>query len=191
MAPDGARRQPPGQESGRPGVLSEPEPGKERPWTFPGRSQVAPEPQPLVHLGVGEVHDGPLVSSLLQRMLLERKEEEKEKAEKELEEVDVLMRAAQLTPLQRRRLEELRRAGAFQAWSGAVASGWRRRKRKKRRKRKLPKTSSSRSSRRLHRQWHVPGWFASSFVGRPELPGIMVGVDVKDSIPCCAGFCWL
>ena len=47
---------------GRPGVLTEPEPqGQERPRTFPRRSQVAHEPRPLVHLGVGVVHDGPLV----------------------------------------------------------------------------------------------------------------------------------
>ena len=62
---------------GRDGVVTEPEPqGQERPRTFPWRSQVAPEPQPLLHLGVGEVHDGPLVSFLLQRALLERREEE-------------------------------------------------------------------------------------------------------------------
>ena len=30
--------------------------------------------------------------------------------------------------------------------------------------------------------------FSSSFVGRPELPGMMVGMDVKDSVMCCAGF---
>ena len=67
----------------RPGVLTEPEPqGQERPRTFPRCSQVAPEPRPLVHLGVGEVHDGPLVSFFLQRALFERrKEEEERKAE--------------------------------------------------------------------------------------------------------------
>ena len=62
---------------GRPGVLTEPESqGQERPWTFPRRSQVALEPQPLLHLGVCEVHDGPLVSFLLLRALQERREEE-------------------------------------------------------------------------------------------------------------------
>ena len=30
-----------------------------QPWTFPRRSQVAPEPQRLLHLGVGEVHARP------------------------------------------------------------------------------------------------------------------------------------
>ena len=45
---------------GRPGVLTEPEPqGQERPWTVPRSSQVAPAQQPLLHLGVGEVHDSP------------------------------------------------------------------------------------------------------------------------------------
>ena len=54
---------------------------------------------------------------------------------------------------------------------------------------KLPRTSSSRSThgraRRRHRQWHAPCWFSvlavfPSYVGRPELPGIIVGLDQKD-----------
>ena len=61
------------------------------------------------------------------------------------------------------------------------------RKRKKRRKKRTPRTSSSRSTpgraRRRHRQLHAAGWFSSvlavfpSYVGRPMLPGIIVGVE--------------
>ena len=63
------------------------------------------------------------------------------------------------------------------------------RKKKKRKKRKLPRTSSSRSTpgraRRRRRQWHASGWFSvlavfPSLVGRPKLPGIIVGMDQKD-----------
>ena len=69
----------------------------------------------------------------------------------------------------------------------------RRRKKKKRRKRRLPRTSSHSTrgrARRRHRPWHVPGWYSGfgasravfpSFVGRPELPGIVVGMEEKDS----------
>ena len=54
---------PPVQPGGAPDELVEPgAQGQERPWTLPRRLQLAPEPQPLVHVGVGEVHDGPLVS---------------------------------------------------------------------------------------------------------------------------------
>ena len=61
------------------------------------------------------------------------------------------------------------------------------RKRKKRRKKRTPRTSSSRSNpgraRRRHRQLHAAGLFSSvlavfpSYVGRPMLPGIIVGVE--------------
>ena len=61
------------------------------------------------------------------------------------------------------------------------------RKKKKKRKKRTPRTSSSRSTpgraRRRHRQWHAPGWFSSvlavfpSYVGRPKLLGVIVGLD--------------
>ena len=87
-----------GSSGGRPVVLTEPEPqGQERPLTFPRRSQVAPEPQ-LLHLGVGEVHDGPLVSFLLQRVFQERRDEE----EKELDEARRELRALLAVPAPRR-----------------------------------------------------------------------------------------
>ena len=41
--------------------------GQERPWTFIRRLQVVPEPQPLVHFGAGEVHDGRRRSSRRRR----------------------------------------------------------------------------------------------------------------------------
>ena len=66
-----------------------------------------------------------------------------------------------------------------------------RKKRKKRRKRRTSRTSSRPSrGRRQHRQWHAPGWFPRfsalhavfpSFVGRPKMLGILVGMDQKDS----------
>ena len=67
----------------------------------------------------------------------------------------------------------------------------RRRKRKKRRKRRTPRTSSCSSrcrARRRPRRWHAPGWFSSvhavfpSHVGRPQLPGIIVGMVQDDSL---------
>ena len=97
----------------RPGVLTEPEPqGQERPWTFPRRSQVAPEPQPLLHLGVGEVHDGPQVAFLLQHALLERKRggRRRGREKEEQEEFDSLSAVERRTPQQNRRL-----AGLFPA----------------------------------------------------------------------------
>ena len=48
----------------------------------------------------------------------------------------------------------------------------------------------------VDRQWHVPGWFSGfgasravfpSIVGRPELPGLVVGMDEKDCFTCYAG----
>ena len=57
-------------------------------------------------------------------------------------------------------------------------------RRKKRKKKKLPRGRFSRGlACRRHRQWVAPSWF----FGRPELPGIMVGMDVKDSL-CYAGY---
>ena len=157
---------------GRPGVLTEPKPqGQERPRTFPRRSQVAPEPRPLLHLGVGEVHDGPLVSFLFQRALLERREEEEAKKMSVHEEAAATLERARLWAEQKEK----------------------RRKRKKRKKRRLPRTSSgpSRCRARLRpRQRHAPGWFSwfsalhgvfPSFVDRPKLLGILVGMDQKDS----------
>ena len=68
------------------------------------------------------------------------------------------------------------------------------RKRTKRRKKKLPRTSSNSSSgraRRRLRQWHARfAGFAGdvtvravfpSVVARPEMLGIMAGMDLKDS----------
>ena len=97
--------------------------------------------------------------------------------------------------------EEEQKAAKLQAHLHYVhSSSWfqdkkEEKRRKKKRKKKLPKTSSF--ARRRHRQWHVPGWFSGfgashavfpSIVGRPELPGLMVDVDVKDSFVCHAGF---
>ena len=164
---------------GRPGVLTEPEPqGQERPWTFPRRSQVAREPQPLLHLGVGEVHDGPLVSFLLQRALLaRRKEEEKERKEKEMQEM-----FARLTG---------DKCGGSPNPHPPRLQG-KRKKRKK--KKKLPKASSRSScgrARRRQRQWHsrfagFPGdvplrAVLPSVVVWPEMLGIMAIMNQKDS----------
>ena len=60
-------------------------------------------------------------------------------------------------------------------------------------------------ARRRHRQWHVPGWCSGfgashavfpSFIGMPEWPAFMVGMDVKDSyavaalvFDCSSGMC--
>ena len=110
-----------------------------------------------------------------------RKEEEKEKAEVKAK------RAEELT--------ESMLALARDA-SSSSSSG----KRRKRRKRSLPRTSphSSRGrARRRQRQCYVRGWFccfssslavSPSFVGMPELPDTMVGMDVMDSFMCYAGF---
>ena len=78
--------------------------------------------------------------------------------------------------------------------SSSSSSGKRWKRKKKKRKRKLPKSSSSRSTcgrpRRRQRQWHAPGWFPGfdashavfpSSVGMPEFPGILAGMDQKDS----------
>ena len=64
------------------------------------------------------------------------------------------------------------------------------RKRKKRKK-KTPRASSHYTrgrTRRRHRQWHVPGSLDvfPSFVGRPERPGILVGMEMKDSYAVAA-----
>ena len=144
----------------RHGVLTEPEPqGQERIRNFPRRSQVAPEPKPLVHLGVGEVHDGPLVSFLLQRALLERrKEEELEVLQRKRHELVALLDV----PRQRRTPDQQSRV---QALTREVYAS--KRKRKKRRKRRHPRTSSLSSPRRRFRQWHLQGsfsWFRSHAV---------------------------
>ena len=64
------------------------------------------------------------------------------------------------------------------------------RKRRKRKKKKLPRTSSHSSrdrARHQQRRWHFPGWFSAvhavfpSYVGRPKLLGIIVGMDQDDS----------
>ena len=137
---------------GRPGLLSEPEPqGQERPRTFPRRSQVAPEPRPLVHLGVGEVHDGPLVSFLLQRALQKRREEE------ELDEARRELRALLAVPAPRRSAEQVERNRACMVVTAAAHK----RKRKKSRKKKTPRTSSLSlrcRARRRQRQLLDPGW---------------------------------
>ena len=57
--------------------------------------------------------------------------------------------------------------------------------RKRKKRKKTPRTSS-------HVLGFFPGFGAShavfpSIVGRPELPGLMVGMDVKDSLVCYAG----
>ena len=78
----------------------------------------------------------------------------------------------------------------WRKWAtSSSSSAGKRRKRKKRRKRRLPRTSSHSTHgrpRRRHRQWHVPGWSPGfgashavfpSIVDRPELPGLMVGMD--------------
>ena len=72
-----------------------------------------------------------------------------------------------------------------------ASSSQRRRKKRKKMKKKAPKTSSSRCrARRLHRQWHGPGWLAGcdalrvllpSVVVRPKMLGIMAGMDQKDN----------
>ena len=85
--------------------------------------------------------------------------------------------------------------------TSSSSSTRKRRRRKKRRKKRTPRTSSHSSLGRARRQkmevacsWLVC-WFrcfprcvvSLSFVGRPELPGIMVGIDVQDSFMFCAG----
>ena len=88
------------------------------------------------------------------------------------------------------------------AYASSSSSSGSKRKRKKGRKRKLPKSSSSRSTcgraRRRQRQWHAPGWFPRfdashavfpSSVGMPEFPGILAGMDQKDSGPLIVDSC--
>ena len=112
------------------GLLSEPEPqGQERPRTFPRRSQVAPEPRPLVHLGVGEVHDGPLVSFLLQHALLERRKEEEVKQKQML---DLELRSLREVPVQSRSPEQVRRITALLKLRTEALSSSSKRRRKKR-----------------------------------------------------------
>ena len=187
---------------GRPSVLTEPEPqGEERPRTFPRRSQVAPEPRPLVHLSVGEVHDGPLVSFLLQRALLERREEEEAKKMSVHEKAAAMLERARLWAEQKekekKRLAVHEEAAATleraRLWAEHKEKRRKRKKRKKRKKRRLPRTSSgpSRCRARLRpRQRQAPGWFSwfsavhavfPSFVDRPQLLGLLVGIDHKDS----------
>ena len=99
---------------------------------------------PLLADTTAETVDACTVKFLLQAALKLKKKEEEEKAEKKLEktieEVDVLVRIHEPALLQTRRLEEPRRAGAFQAWSDASAAGWRRKRKKRRKRRRLPFT---------------------------------------------------
>ena len=109
----GAARCPEGAGAAGPGATT----------TFPRRSQIAFEPQPLVHLGVGEVHDGPLVSFLLQRALQERRKEE----EKELEQARRELLSLLAVPAPRRTAEQEMRVRACQSvllWSTRTTGFW-------------------------------------------------------------------
>ena len=87
--------------------------------------------------------------------------------------------AAEEAKREARRQETLR-----QAAEAMDRADKRRKKKKKRKEKKLPRVRFSHNlSRRRHRQWVAPNWF----FGRPELPGIMVGMDVKESL-CFAGY---
>ena len=87
-----------------------------------------------MHLGVGDVHDGPLVSFLLQHALLERrKEEDLEVLQRKRHELVALLDV----PRERKTPDQ---HSSFQALTREVYAS--KRKRKKRRKRGLPRTSS-------------------------------------------------
>ena len=121
----------------RPGVLTEREPqGQERQRTFLRRSQAAPEPQPLLHLGVGEVHNGPLVSFFIQRALQERREEEERRKLEEQEELN----SPRAVPPKRRTPQQVQRI------TDIFRHRWVKRKRKKRRKDLLSLSSWPRST---------------------------------------------
>ena len=139
----------------------------------------------MLHLGVGEVHDGPLVSFLLQRALQERREEE------ELDEARRELRALLAVPAPRQSAEQV---GRYRACMAVIAAAHKS-KRKKRRKKKTPRFSSLSlhcGARRRQRQRHVSGSPGDvllravfpSVVVRPEVPCIMAGMDLKDS---CSG----
>ena len=119
---------------------------------FPSASQVAPEPQPLLHLGAGEVHDGPLVSFLLQRALQERREEEEERRMLEEQEELNFLRAV---PPERRTPQQVQRT------TDVLKQRWAKRKRKKRRKRRTPRTSSRSLRGRARRRQRRHARFAS------------------------------
>ena len=57
-----------------------------------------------------------------------------------------------------------------------------RRKRKEKRKKRLPRTCGR--ARHRQRQWHAPCWYSvfPSYVGRPKLPGTIVGMVPDDSL---------
>ena len=158
---------------------------------------------PLPDLCSGEVHDATLVKFLLRQTLLLRTKEEDEK-EQFLEQSLQELRLLSETPLAGRSLQQTRRMMELLKLRDAASSSSSKRKRKKRRK-KTPRTSSScgRAHRR-QRQWWLR-WFSAyavspSFVGWPELPSIMAGMNQKDSIHCARGrlrqwhmqgwFCW-
>ena len=133
-----------------------------------------------MHLGVGEVHDGPLVSFLLQRALLERrKEEELEVLQRKRHELVALLDVPRerRTPDQHSRVQALTRE--------VYAS---KRKRKKRRKRRLPLLSPRLvvDSDSCICRAGFPGSVLTRcllrFFGRPKLPGIIDGMDKMDCI---------
>ena len=60
-----------------------------------------------MHLGVSEVHDGPLVSFLLQRALLERREEEEAKKMSVHEDAAAILEGAHLWAEQKEKEKKL------------------------------------------------------------------------------------
>ena len=140
--------------------------------------------------------DGRTVRFLLQQSLaLTKKKKKKKKKEEEEEEEEERRRMVQESVEQVR----ARVDAEFAAGHGSSSSTVKRRKRKKKRKKRLPRTCGR--ARHRHRRWHAPGWFPvfPAFVGRPELPGIIVGMVQDDSLlhslstpaVASAGLVWL
>ena len=85
-------------------------------------------------------------------------------------------------------LELNRRVSADLPLTPAETEAWRRwilpprQRRRKKRKKRLPRTCGR--ARHRQRQWHAPCWYSvfPSCVGRPKLPGIIVGMVQDDSL---------
>ena len=203
----GQKTPPPGA---RPGILAEPGPQRSDRSRRHFSGDTHPTLRlPVLAGESGEVVDDSTIAFLTRAVLEEKRKAEVEQAAKEkvkeermrrqrrqalVNEIDTLF----AVPAWRRsdaefsRIESL--ASELRSLDSASSSSGSKRKRKKRRKRKLPKSSSSRSTRgRTHRrvrQWHAPGWFPgfdASLAGfplvvfRPEMPGIVAGMDQKDN----------
>ena len=178
--------------------------------------RIVPFGVPSLALAVlGGGGDGVVASCLafLVRRAVEDKknEEEKAKVKKLKEEMEAAEHEEKMQELNRRVQADLPLSAAerstWRQWIVAYAassssSAGKTRKRKKRRKRRLPRTSSHSScgrARRRQRQWLgciagfpgdvTPRAVFPSSVGMSEFPGILAGMDHKDSGALIVGSC--